>query len=213
MSQKWILLPLPIIELKMATPTFCCGSMINANCIIPMPVAVDCLMKWAEISVQELPVRPAEVSFSMEAERVFFPWEMVWEWFKSKSNLLCSGSRLSICSSHKALFNIFLSLLNFPSPYWWWMGRRQETITGCRWRASSLLLSSFLVAWNLQKCVRRTVLHWLILIWVMEVRIKACLLLSQCESTGSSVLLFCVSWVVGVGLILITLKSSDMESS
>lgn len=59
--------------------SFCHGSMSNANCIIPMPVAVDCLMKWAEISVQQLPVRLTEVSFNMEVEMIFFPWEMIWE--------------------------------------------------------------------------------------------------------------------------------------
>lgn len=52
--------------------SFCHGSMSNANCIIPMPVAVDCLMKWAEISVQQLPVRLTEVSFNMKVEMIFF---------------------------------------------------------------------------------------------------------------------------------------------
>lgn len=99
--------------------SFCNGSISNANCIILKPVALDCLMKWAEVSVRELPMRLAQVSFNMEVEMIFFRSDTIWEWFKSKSNFLCNGSRLSIRSSSRALFHSFL---NFPSLYWWWMG-------------------------------------------------------------------------------------------
>lgn len=116
--------------------SFCHGSMSNANCIVPMPVAVDCLMKWAEISVQQLPVRLTEVSFNMEVEMIFFPWEMIWEWFKSKSNLLCNGSRLSIHSCSRPLLNVSPSVLNFPSLCCWWMGAQAGN--NCRLKAKSL---------------------------------------------------------------------------
>lgn len=47
--------------------------MVAGTCIILRLIAGDCLMRMGEISVQELPIRPAEVSHDVETETVFFP--------------------------------------------------------------------------------------------------------------------------------------------
>ena len=41
--------------------------------------------------------------------------EIVWEWSESKSNLLCSASRLSSLGSSKIVFNVSLPVLYFLS--------------------------------------------------------------------------------------------------
>lgn len=172
---------------------FCYGIMSSADRTVLMPVAVDCLMKWAEIPA------PGYLWDQLRSPSI---WKLRGLFFPGK----CFGNgwspRVIFCTMvvDWAFIDFIKLYLMFPHQFWilhlsigdGWRCR-QETTTGHRWRASPLLLS-----WNLQKCVRRTVFDPCS---GEEVRIRVGLLPPQCESTGSSILLFCVSCVIQGGLI------------
>lgn len=100
-----------------ACEPFCCCIMSGADHIVLMPIAVDCLIKWAEIPALSYLWDQLRSPSIWKLTGSFFPWEMFWEWLKSKNNLLYNGTRLNIHRFHKALLNVSPSVLNFSSLY------------------------------------------------------------------------------------------------
>lgn len=85
--------------------SFCCGSISSTN--IVCHDAFSCLMLKGVCSV-----------FSPSIWKLRVSMEIVWEQSVSKSNLLCSVSRLSSLGSSKTVFNVSLPVLYFLSLCW-----------------------------------------------------------------------------------------------
>lgn len=126
-----------------ACEPFCCCIMSGADHIVLMPIAVDCLIKWAEIPA------PSYLWNQLRSPSI---WKLRGSFFLDKCFENGWSPRRIFCTMvvDWAFIDFIKLYLMFPHQLWifhlsiedgW--GCMQGTTTGHRWRASPLLLSSF----------------------------------------------------------------------